>query len=123
MMSNGWNFDFTDDSATHTGVGSECVSHKIWYGWSGGNAVGTFSATLEGSGEATIDFGNCWSAGVVNLYLDDTKLATASVGQKSMGFIFSFTPGSVLKIKDEGGNAVVSFNSINFSCTSADGKF
>ena len=123
MMSNGWNFDFTAANATDNNAGNQCALHKKWFGYSGGDEVGTLSATMKGSGEATIDFGNCWNAGVVNLYLDDTKLATASVGQKSIVFKFSYTHGSVLKLKDEEGNAIVSFNSIRFSCSNADGKF
>ena len=120
MMSNGWEFDFTDDNSDfQNAVGLVCNvqgTNAMWFGWSSGSQVGTLSAVLQGEGTVTLDFGNCWGAGIVNVYLDSTLRASAPVGTKSLIKSFSFTSGSVLKIKDENGNAVVMLNSIQTLC-------
>ena len=120
MIQNGWQFDFTHDgsiiSDNYKKVGQKCGKQAKWFGWSSHSHVGTLSATLKGSGEITLDFGNCWDAGNVKVYLDATLIAAAAAGSKSVSKTFSFTPGSVLKIKDEDGNAVVMINSIQFAC-------
>ena len=88
-----------------------------WFGWSGGSQVGTLSSTLAGSGGVTIDFGNCWTAGVVKVYLNDVEKGEAHVGTKSNVITFSYADGDELKIKDEGQNSVISSNSIKFGPT------
>ena len=121
MISYGWKFDFTHDgsvqSKSYKRVGMKCGSKAKWYGWSEHSHVGTLrTSRLKGSGEVTLDFGNCWNAGNVKVYLDATLMATAPAGRKSVVITFTFTPNSVLKIKDEDGNAVILLNSITFSC-------
>ena len=121
MEANGWRFDFTHDGSdrndnTYKQVGLQCGPQAKWYGWSEHSSVGTLSAILKGSGEVTIDFGNCWQEGNVKLYLDSALISTAPSETKSITKSVSFTHGSVLKIKDEDGNAVISLNSITFNC-------
>lgn len=121
MAQHGWKFDFTHDgsvpSEIYTRVGRTCGPRAKWYGWSAHARVGTLSATLKGKGEITIDFGNCWNEGQVRVYLDNQQVAFANAGNKRKRATFSFTPGSVLKIRDESGNAVIMLNSINFKCS------
>ena len=120
MVQHGWQFDFTHDgsilSDNYKNVGKKCGPQAKWYGWSAHSHVGTLSATLKGSGEVTINFGNCWDQGVVKVYLDANVVGIASVGEKSKQISVSFTPGSVLSFKDESGNAVIMLNSIAFKC-------
>ena len=120
MMKNGWHFHFTDDGTRPTenyvSVGKHCFGAK-WYGWSAHSKVGTLSALLQGSGAVTLNFENCWSDGNVNVYLDGKLKSTAAAGRKRKVVTFSFTPGSILSLKDEHGNAVVMLNSITFDCT------
>ena len=120
MVQHGWQFDFTHDgsilSDNYKNVGKKCGPQAKWYGWSAHSHVGTLSATLKGSGEVTINFGNCWDQGVVKVYLDANVVGIASVGEKSKQISVSFTPGSVLSFKDESGNAVIMLNSITFKC-------
>ena len=121
MEANGWRFDLTHDGSnwndhTYKQVGLKCGPEANWYGWSEHSSVGTLSAILKGSGEVTIDFGNCWQEGNVKLYLDSALIFTAPSETKSIIKSFSFTHGSMLKIKDEDGNAVISLNSITFNC-------
>ena len=120
MIRNGWKFDFTHDgsilSDNYKQVGKKCAKGAKWYGWSDHSHVGTLVAVLKGSGEVTLSFGNCWDSGKVNVYLDTALMATAPPKSNNVVKTFSFTPGSVLRIKDEDGNAVVRLNYIQFSC-------
>ena len=120
MVQHGWQFDFTHDGSiindNYKNVGKKCGPQAKWYGWSAHSHVGTLSATLKGSGEVTIDFGNCWDQGRVEVYLDAIKIATAVPGEKSKRISYSFTPGSVLSIRDEAGNSVIMLNAISFKC-------
>ena len=119
MKSNGWKFDIQHPNADNNGVGQHCVSNgekAAWFGWTDGNGVGTLSTTFTGYGEATVDFGNCWNQGNVKLYLDSTLIEAAPVGTKSKVAKFQFTPGTVLKLKDEDGNAVIMLNSVGVNC-------
>jgi hypothetical protein len=68
-----------------------------------------------------LDFGNCWDAGQVNVYLDDILLASAPANTSSQIVTFAFSDGGVVRLRDENGNAVVNFRGIHISCA-ADGK-
>merc|ERR1719186_1953372 len=120
MRSNGWKTDFTNPDANENGVGDQCVVNgqkAPWFGWSSSSKVGTLSATFTGHGEAIVDFGNCWNSGKVKLYKDDTLIGSASVGTKSKIAKFRFSPGTVLKLKDEDGYSIVMLNSITVNCS------
>ena len=120
MSSNGWKFDLTHDGSTQTdtykSIDEKCGTISKWYGWSSHSFVGTLSTVLNGSGEVTLDFGNCWDDGNVKVYLDSKLVAVATEGTRSVTKTFSFTPGSLLEIKDEDGNAVILLNDIKFAC-------
>ena len=124
MASNGWKFDLTHDGSAQTDTykraGVKCRSK--WYGWSTHSFVGTLSAILNGTGEVAMEFGNCWNDGNVNVYLNSKLIATATEGTPSVNKSFSFTPGALLEIKDEDGNAVMALNSITFSCNGTYSK-
>ena len=120
MKQNGWQFDFTFNAGDWNAVGTKCGEQAKWYGWSQEEQVGTLSVTLEGTGQVTIDFGNCWDAGTVQLYMNDDVISTAPAGSKSVVKTISFAPDSILKLRDEGVNSVISLNSVTFQCD--DGK-
>ena len=131
MESNGWKFDLTLDDSSKTDkdkrAGVKCRSK--WYGWNthfvdfvGLHFVESLTAVLNGTGEVAIEFGNCWNEGNVNVYLNSKLIATAPEGTPSVNKSFSFTPGSVLAIADEEGNAVMALNSITFSCNGTYSK-
>lgn len=120
MQSAGWSFDFTNaDGASQ--VAPSCGGGSNWYGWSGGNTVGTLtSPALQGSGTATIEYGNCWDAGSVKLYLNNRLIDTASPnspkGDTTQKKVFIFHDGDVVSLKDEDGNAVVNLKALTFEC-------
>ena len=84
-----------------------CLSDS-YHAWAAENHVGVISRSMQGTGTATLTFGNCWNAGVVNVYLGSTLIATAQPNTNSETVTFDFTNGQLLELKDESGNAVVS---------------
>ena len=129
MSSNGWKFDLTNDGSTPSAaayayVGKYCAAKngkRNWFGWSDWKKVGTLSTVLKGSGNLTINFGNCWNSGKVKVYLDAKLMATADKSElghpKTVTATFAFHQGSLLEIKDEGDNSVISLNSMTFDCS------
>jgi len=120
MQTAGWSFSFTHADG-HGSVGPHCGNGANWYGWSGGNNVGTLtSPALHGSGTATVEFGNCWNAGNAKLYLNDVLIDTAATnGQRGRAIqskTFAFQAGDVVKLKDEDGNAVLDLKSFTINC-------
>ena len=83
-----------------------------WYGFKEGNAIGSISTIFNGKGRARLDFGNCWTTGIVNAYLDRTFLAFAPGSTPSKIVEFYFNIGSILKITEENG-AIISYKSLN----------
>ena len=67
-------------------------------------------SVTNGSGHAKIDFGNCFSDGVVKLFLDGNEIASAGGNEFNVVKEFDYTDGSELKLF-ETGNGVISFNS------------
>ena len=107
----GWKMGHSDAGAEHSGVIARCGGGANWFGWSAGNNVGSISITLTTSGIATLDFCNCWNAGVVNVYLDEAKIHSAKPNTPSKMVEFAVQAGAKLELKDEGGNAVVNLRS------------
>jgi len=114
MTHAGWQLDFTDPDMTDEDMSQECGNGKNWFGWSGADNVGSAKTTLNGDGVATLEFGNCWSEGSVNVYLNDVLIASATGRQYRKLIKFSFSDGATLEIKDEGGNSVVQLH--RFHC-------
>ena len=83
-----------------------CGKDEAWYGWKLHSAVGSISTILPATGSAELSFGNCWAAGTVKVYLDDTEIASAGpVEHKTV--VFDFQTGAVLSIHDEGENSII----------------
>ena len=120
MKRNGWSIEFDRDGSFtpqwYTNVGKHCTVGTKWFGWSRLNTTGVLKTTLRGLGQFTLDFGNCGKLGTVNVYLNGNAIASAPVGVKTRSITHSFTPDSVLEIKDEGENSVVSLNSFSIDC-------
>lgn len=103
---------------TSPGVAPECTKpdkSPALYGWANSAEVAVASVALPGAGTATLVFKNCWSAGKVNVYLDGKKIAAgaprkgSAAGADTVSFAFR---DSVLMLKDEEGNAVMSIHSL-----------
>ena len=114
MKANGWTFNVTTSIAnSHR---PECkTANTNWYGWGGGDVVGTASVTLTGYGSAELNFGNCFSNGSVQVYLSNSLLSTATASELSRNVIFDYHKGDVLTII-ELGDGNIKLNSLTFSC-------
>ena len=65
---------------------------------------------MNGNGEGILDFGNCWTQGIVKVYLNGNEIGYADKNTPSKTIIFEYTDGAELKICDEGANSVIQFN-------------
>ena len=68
------------------------------------------STTLNGNGEGILDFGNCWTQGIVKVFLNGNEVGYADKNTPSKTITFEYTDGAELKICDEGANSVIQFN-------------
>ena len=79
MIKNGWNVDieysntkdWSQDYLVNCGT-------QTFYGYHGDQKVGTVSATFQGSGNATLIFGNCYKEGFVEVLLNEEHLKQAN---------------------------------------------
>ena len=117
MKNAGWNLGVENWQNNDAGVAAKCRRGTNWFGWSPYDKVGTVSTTLKGSGEVTLDFGNCWDSGEVKVYLNDELVASAQKNTPSKIVSFKFRNGDILKLKDEGPNSTIAINDIKFTCS------
>ena len=111
----GWTFDL--EFGLWNQIPANDCADSSWFGWTG-TSVGSLKTTLYGSGHASLTFGNCWSGGTVNLYVDGIIIASA--GPKSTKTVtFEYSNGSELKL-DEVNTAVISFK--DFKIHNCEGK-
>ena len=113
----GWTFDLSNGPWNDDSIWSYCTVAP-WFGWKNNNPVGSIKTTLYGIGHASLSFGNCWTSGTVNLYLDGTIIASAH--PKSMKTAtFDFSNGNKLKL-DEINTGIIRFE--DFKISNCEGK-
>ena len=103
----GWETTCTHGNIYGTSAGSSCPN---WHTFKSGSPSCSIKTTLNGSGRAKIDFGNCFNEGVSAVFLDGNEIAKAGASEVNIVKEFDFTDGSELKLT-EVGNGVISFNS------------
>jgi len=120
MESKGWEFDvdvsMRDDEKPNCG-------DETWYGWTGSEAVGSIvldgsgpiQTVLDGTGMVTMNYGNCYSQGLVNVYLNGNLISSAIANVKNKIVKFSFSNGDVLNITEEFG--IIKLNYFEIACT------
>jgi hypothetical protein len=72
----------------------------------------------SGSGSATINFKNCGSGGLVNLYVNGNSVGTAAPGP-AVAITFTYNNNDILMLKDEGFNSIVSVVSFSYGSGSS----
>ena len=82
-----------------------------WYGWGPSENVGSIVTTLNGTGRARLDFGNCHTAGTVKAFLDGQEIGSADTLIPHKVVEFNFNPGSRLRMS-EYDVAVIQFNNL-----------
>ena len=89
-----------DVETSHTGRNAACGT-ATWYGWSANAAVGSVEITSGRSGVAKLNYGNCWTTGVVNLFLNDKLISFAKENAPFNAVTVRFSAGDVLKLTEE----------------------
>ena len=93
----GWTFDL--EFGLWNQIPANDCADSSWFGWTG-TSVGSLKTTLYGSGHASLTFGNCWTEGTVNLYIDGTIIASA--GPTSMKTAtFDYSNSNELKLDED----------------------
>ena len=113
MKKYGWVFDVT--SYNEKFYRNECGKYQTWYGYSYGKEVGSIHVALFGSGNATLNYGNCYRTGQVKVLLNGKEISQASANVPEKTIAFSYTNRNILTLK-EINTAIIKVNSIDFSC-------
>jgi hypothetical protein len=127
MIAGGWVVDCDINSSDHTSFqAARCETAVSWAGFTNGEAVGTVSARLSGTGVATLVFGNCvevislTAAATVTVYLDGVAISTAVRDVLTREVAFAFTDGALLEIK-EANVGVIKLHSFTIeACTACE---
>ena len=124
-LTKGWKIDVSNGKWTknqNADVVEEKCGKNSWYGWTRHTGVGSISTTLKANLSPTfdknplpkfgrLDFGNCWTAGSVRVYLDNKLIGTARPNTPSKIIEFPIPAhDSILTLKDEGLNSHIRFN-------------
>ena len=100
-----------ETTCTHGNIYGQSISScPNWFTYASGSPSCYIKTTLNGSGHAKIDFGNCFNDGIVKVFLDGNEIASAGGDEFNVVKEFDYTDGSELKLM-ETGNGVISFNS------------
>ena len=122
----GWKFDvtvsMTGSDNTNYDYRKQCDNTGYWSDtWYGGRdrnvgpPVGSVSAVFDGSGTATLFYGNCYDNGLVKVYLNTDLLSTAAAHVSKKKVMFNFVNGDVLILTEE--KAIIKLNEIDVQCT------
>ena len=117
MVKNGWNVDVDYSNGNDwNDVHEKNCSVDTFYGYRGGDIVGSVSAILQGSGKGVLSYGNCYNSGYVMVSLNGVELDRSSAN--SHGFIsFQYRNGDSLKI-EEFDTAIIKLNKLVLTATS-----
>ena len=112
----GWTFDL--NNGPWNDAPWDYCSVAPWFGWKSNDKVGSIKTTLYGIGYASLTFGNCWTTGTVNLYLDGAIIDSAGPGSMKTA-IFDYSNGNELKL-DETNEGIIMFE--DFKISNCEGK-
>ena len=117
MEVKGWLFDINYDipSDLPYDLLSACGG-KAWYGFKH-PGIGKISATFAGMGTATLGYGNCYTGGQTNIFLNGRLIDAAERNTPSTQITFDFSPGDVLLINEDD-TGIIKLNSLTLKCKS-----
>ena len=96
--------------------GQHKCDRNHFHAYKNGNGVGVASKILLGTGNAKLEYGNCWDAGRANVYLNGMRKDSAKPLTRSKTVDFAFRSGDKLEVKDEAGNAVMQLIRLTITC-------
>ena len=100
MKEGGWRVDEAPEHASD--YAWYCARPISFWGFKYYRAIGFVEATFNGSGRATLDFGNCYDkGGVVKVYLNAVVIGEAETLELSKVISFNYSKGDVLNITEE----------------------
>ena len=112
MKKNGWVFDVTHSNDTR--YAKQCGTAS-WFGYSYGSPIGSVTALLIGSGNATLSYGNCYGGGRVSVYLNGNEISHAFGNTPTKEIAFEYTNRDVLTIM-EMYIGIIKLNYLHLSC-------
>ena len=115
MESNGWVFDVSHSMNIRY---RKACGGETWYGYSSAGA-GSVKIDLAASGIANLNYGNCNTAGVVSVSLNDKLISSANANVNNKVISFRFSKGDILKLTEEG-FAIIKLNAIEIKCPGKD---
>ena len=111
ILSNGWE---TNSTVLNSYYEAECDDGDTWYGYTIHDSVGAIYATFQGSGTATLSFGNCLNGSIVRAFLNDKMISEIHMkGKKEV--TFEYSKGDTLTIAEYGG-VVWKLYSLTLNC-------
>ena len=93
-----------------------------WYCYKLNEHEGSIKTTLFGNGRAKLDFGNCYTSGIVKVFVDNTEIASTTHSTTSKTVEFDYNDGSELKIVEENAG-IIMFNSFEVLSCTLTGKY
>lgn len=116
MQAAGWTHSDLIVGMDSSELSSVCQTGPNFFGWALDSAIGELRITLPAAGTVTVDFGNCWMAGLVILSLNGEPIASAPQSMHSVVHVQVVEKGDVLALRDEGSNSVIRLNSVRLDC-------
>ena len=112
MQRNGWIFDVAYSNMDRY---AEQCSPSSWYGYSYGSKIGSVYVAFMGSGNATLNYGNCYNGGTVTVFLNENEIGHADGNNPVQAVSFEYSNRNVLMLK-ETNTAIIKLNSLKISC-------
>jgi hypothetical protein len=100
MVKNGWSadLDYSNGNDWNKAHERDC-STATFYGYRGGNLVGSVSANFKGSGQGTLSYGNCYKTGYVMVSMNGVEIGRSTTNSQDL-VKFQYRRGDVLKIEE-----------------------
>ena len=93
---------------------ARCGGFNTFWAYEYGGHVGSVQATFRGSGNGMLNFGNCYTGGVTNVYLNGQIIGSAGPNQNSQ-VTFKYKGGDILRITEEH-VGILKINSLQLNC-------
>ena len=79
------------------------------------NNLSFIEATFKGSGQGTLNFGNCFSDGIVKVHLNGVSIGSAFPNKKSEVVSFKYKKGDILRVWRQY-VGIIAINSLKLDC-------
>ena len=100
MVKNGWNADveYSNGNDWNNAHERDCAT-DTFYGYRGGDLVGSVSAIFKGSGKGVLSYGNCYKTGYVLVSLNGVEVGRSTSNSQGL-LTFQYRRGDTLKVEE-----------------------